>query len=111
MYMTNCILMIETAHPTLGIAQSYANHDPELDIDTFDDITFHKDEAPLKHAQVIRSVIAEGVLADSVGPISSASRASSRRFRDLRARWRPGSDRCQDESDQAGISRECVKFG
>jgi probable LLM family oxidoreductase len=39
----------------------------ELGLDTFGDITTGPDGKPLPHAQVIRDVIEEGVLADSVG--------------------------------------------
>jgi alkanesulfonate monooxygenase SsuD/methylene tetrahydromethanopterin reductase-like flavin-dependent oxidoreductase (luciferase family) len=39
----------------------------ELGLDTFGDITAGPDGKPLPHAQVIRDVIEEGVLADSVG--------------------------------------------
>src|SRR5215471_11516977 len=39
----------------------------ELGLDTFGDITAGPDGRPLPHAQVIRNVIEEGVLADSVG--------------------------------------------
>src|SRR5215467_5850126 len=39
----------------------------ELGLDTFGDITAGPDGKPLPHAQVIRNVIEEGVLADSVG--------------------------------------------
>jgi len=39
----------------------------ELGLDTFGDITVGPDGAPRSHAQVIRDVIEEGVLADAVG--------------------------------------------
>lgn len=39
----------------------------ELGLDTFGDITAAADGAPLSHAQVIRNVIEQGVLADQVG--------------------------------------------
>src|SRR3954453_3968195 len=39
----------------------------ELGIDTFGDVTQDADGAPLPQAQVLRNVVAEGVLADSVG--------------------------------------------
>lgn len=39
----------------------------ELGLDTFGDVTRGADGQPLSHAQVIRDVIAEGVLADEVG--------------------------------------------
>jgi len=39
----------------------------ELGIDTFGDVTNDADGAPLAHAQVIRNVVEQGVLADSVG--------------------------------------------
>src|SRR5271170_1369305 len=39
----------------------------ELGLDTFGDITDDADGRPLTHAQVIRDVIEEGVLADQVG--------------------------------------------
>jgi probable LLM family oxidoreductase len=39
----------------------------ELGLDTFGDATFDLDGKPLSHAQVIRNVVAEGVLADEVG--------------------------------------------
>ena len=39
----------------------------ELGLDTFGDVTEAPDESLLPHAQVIRNVIAEGVLADQVG--------------------------------------------
>ena len=39
----------------------------ELGLDTFGDVTSGPDGAPLSHAQVIRNVVAEAVLADEVG--------------------------------------------
>lgn len=39
----------------------------QLGLDTFGDVTVGEDGAPLPHAEVIRNVIAEGVLADEVG--------------------------------------------
>ncbi len=39
----------------------------ELGIDTFGDVTLDADGAPLPQAQVLRNVVAEGVLADRVG--------------------------------------------
>lgn len=39
----------------------------ELGLDTFGDVTTGADGQPLPHAQVIRNVIAEGVLADELG--------------------------------------------
>jgi probable LLM family oxidoreductase len=39
----------------------------ELGLDTFGDATFDLEGKPLSHAQVIRNVVAEGVLADEVG--------------------------------------------
>lgn len=39
----------------------------ELGIDTFGDVTRDADGAPLPHAQVLRNVVEEGVLADQVG--------------------------------------------
>lgn len=39
----------------------------ELGIDTFGDVTLDSDGAPLPQAQVLRNVVAEGVLADRVG--------------------------------------------
>ncbi|MFJ3391990.1 LLM class flavin-dependent oxidoreductase [Leifsonia aquatica] len=39
----------------------------ELGIDTFGDVTRDADGAPLSHAQVLRNVVEEGVLADQVG--------------------------------------------
>lgn len=39
----------------------------EFGLDTFGDVTVDTDGAPLSHAQVIRNVIAEGVLADELG--------------------------------------------
>ncbi|MGC4043242.1 MAG: LLM class flavin-dependent oxidoreductase [Armatimonas sp.] len=39
----------------------------ELGLDTFGDVTQGADGQPLSHAQVIRNVIAEGILADEVG--------------------------------------------
>ncbi|HEY4217126.1 MAG TPA: LLM class flavin-dependent oxidoreductase [Gemmatimonadaceae bacterium] len=39
----------------------------ELGLDTFGDVSAGPDGAPLSHAQVIRNVIAEAVLADSLG--------------------------------------------
>lgn len=41
--------------------------DTEFGLDTFGDITFGPDDALLTHAQVIRNVVAEGVLADELG--------------------------------------------
>jgi len=41
--------------------------DLELGLDTFGDVTVDADGAPLSYAQVIRNVVAEGVLADQVG--------------------------------------------
>ncbi len=41
--------------------------DLEFGLDTFGDATVAPDGTPLSHAQVIRNVIAEGVLADQVG--------------------------------------------
>lgn len=41
--------------------------DLELGIDTFGDVTVAADGTPLSHAQVIRNVVEEGVLADQVG--------------------------------------------
>ncbi len=43
------------------------NHTVELGLDTFGDVTADAAGALLPHAQVIRNVIAEGVLADQVG--------------------------------------------
>lgn len=43
------------------------NETLELGLDTFGDVTAGQDGAPLPHAEVIRNVIAEGVLADQVG--------------------------------------------
>ena len=40
---------------------------PELGLDTFGDVTEDTTGALLPHAQVVRNVIAEGVLADQVG--------------------------------------------
>lgn len=42
-------------------------NDLELGIDTFGDVTVGPDGQPLPHGQVIRNVVAEGVLADQVG--------------------------------------------
>ncbi|WP_158863453.1 LLM class flavin-dependent oxidoreductase [Leifsonia sp. AG29] len=39
----------------------------ELGIDTFGDVTLDGDATPLPHAQVLRNVVEEGVLADQVG--------------------------------------------
>jgi probable LLM family oxidoreductase len=39
----------------------------ELGLDTFGDVTFDADGRPLPQAQVLRNVVAEGVLADRVG--------------------------------------------
>jgi probable LLM family oxidoreductase len=39
----------------------------ELGLDTFGDVTVTPDGAPVSHAQVVRDVVAEGVLADEVG--------------------------------------------
>ena len=39
----------------------------EFGLDTFGDATVGPDGSPLSHAQVIRNVVAEGILADSVG--------------------------------------------
>ncbi|MCC7369473.1 MAG: LLM class flavin-dependent oxidoreductase [Chloroflexi bacterium] len=39
----------------------------ELGLDTFGDVTFDADGRPLPHAQVIRNVVAEAVLADRLG--------------------------------------------
>ena len=39
----------------------------ELGLDTFGDATFDLEGNPLSHAQVIRNVVAEGILADEVG--------------------------------------------
>jgi probable LLM family oxidoreductase len=39
----------------------------ELGLDTFGDLTLDADGRPLSHAQVLRNVVAEGVLADQVG--------------------------------------------
>lgn len=39
----------------------------ELGLDTFGDVTFDAQGRPLSHAQVLRNVVAEGVLADQVG--------------------------------------------
>jgi alkanesulfonate monooxygenase SsuD/methylene tetrahydromethanopterin reductase-like flavin-dependent oxidoreductase (luciferase family) len=39
----------------------------ELGLDTFGDITTGPDGAPLPHAQVIRNVVEEAVLADELG--------------------------------------------
>jgi alkanesulfonate monooxygenase SsuD/methylene tetrahydromethanopterin reductase-like flavin-dependent oxidoreductase (luciferase family) len=39
----------------------------ELGLDTFGDVTTRADGTPLSHAQVIRHVIDEAVLADSLG--------------------------------------------
>lgn len=39
----------------------------ELGIDTFGDVTWDAQENPLSHAQVVRNVVEEGVLADQVG--------------------------------------------
>ncbi len=41
--------------------------DLELGLDTFGDVTAGPDGQPLSHAQVIRNVIEEGVLAEGVG--------------------------------------------
>ena len=43
------------------------NHTVELGLDTFGDVTADAAGALLPYAQVIRNVIAEGVLADQVG--------------------------------------------
>lgn len=42
-------------------------HPLQLGLDTFGDVTFDADGVPLPHPQVIRNVVAEGVLADQVG--------------------------------------------
>ena len=39
----------------------------ELGLDTFGDVTWDADGAPLHHAEVLRNVVAEGVLAEQVG--------------------------------------------
>jgi probable LLM family oxidoreductase len=39
----------------------------ELGLDTFGDVTVKSDNAPLSHAQVLRNVVDEAVLADSLG--------------------------------------------
>ncbi|HET6663956.1 MAG TPA: LLM class flavin-dependent oxidoreductase [Acidimicrobiales bacterium] len=41
--------------------------DIQFGLDTFGDVTVGSDGRPLSHAQVIRNVVAEGVLADQVG--------------------------------------------
>jgi probable LLM family oxidoreductase len=43
------------------------NTELELGLDTFGDVTFGADGQPLSHAQVIRNVVAEAVLADEAG--------------------------------------------
>ncbi|MGZ4474097.1 MAG: LLM class flavin-dependent oxidoreductase [Nocardioides sp.] len=42
-------------------------HDLKLGLDTFGDVTVDASGTPLPHAQVLRNVVAEGVLADRVG--------------------------------------------
>ncbi len=42
-------------------------HEPELGLDSFGDVTLDAAGRPLPHAQVIRNVVAEAVLADEVG--------------------------------------------
>ena len=41
--------------------------DLELGLDTFGDVTFDADGTPLSHAQVLRNLVEQGVLADEVG--------------------------------------------
>jgi probable LLM family oxidoreductase len=42
-------------------------HTIQLALDTFGDVTFDNEGRPLPHAQVLRNVVAQGVLADQVG--------------------------------------------
>ncbi len=42
-------------------------HNVEFGLDTFGDVTFDDNGTPLPHAQVIRNVVEEGVLADQLG--------------------------------------------
>ncbi|MEG0299723.1 MAG: LLM class flavin-dependent oxidoreductase, partial [Aurantimicrobium sp.] len=42
-------------------------HDVEFGLDTFGDVTVDLDGKPVSHAQVLRNVAAEAVLADEVG--------------------------------------------
>jgi probable LLM family oxidoreductase len=44
-----------------------AEQQVQFGLDTFGDVTVGADGAPLSHAQVIRNVVAEGVLADQLG--------------------------------------------
>ena len=39
----------------------------ELGIDTFGDVTWDDDDRPVSHAQTVRNVVEQGVLADQVG--------------------------------------------
>ena len=48
----------------------------EFGLDTFGDITTGPDGQPLSHAQVLRNVIEEGVLADQVG-VDTSGQVSS----------------------------------
>jgi len=47
--------------------ESAQNHELELGLDTFGDVTVGEDGVPLPYAQVIRNVIDQAVLADEVG--------------------------------------------
>ncbi len=38
-----------------------------LGLDTFGDVTHEEDDRPLSHAQTIRNVVEQGVLADQIG--------------------------------------------
>jgi len=63
----------EMEGPIVDQATEHQHHEParvetlELGIDTFGDVTADADGVALSDAQVIRNVIAEGVLADQVG--------------------------------------------
>ena len=49
----------------------------ELGLDTFGDVTAAPDGQPLPHAQVIRNVVDEAVLADQSASTSSASASTT----------------------------------
>ena len=84
----------------------------ELGLDTFGDITAGADGEPLSHAQVIRDVIEEGVLADEVGVDAfGVGEHHRRRLRGVRrpTSCSPRSRRAPSGSGSARRSRCCPR--
>ena len=84
----------------------------EFAIDTFGDVTVGASGKLLSQAQVIRNVVAEGVLADQVGlDFFRGWRTSPRRFCGDRAGDGAGGHCCENQIYKARVGGDCAQLG